>query len=210
MNYFQKRNFKKKQRKVFKQWKRDCGDQTLRLDYDLNELSVVLDVGGFEGQWASDLYSKYNCQIYVFEPISCFAEKIQERFENNKNIKVFDLGLGGETREEKISLSGDASSIYQNSGNLEVIKIKDINTWLKEEGIDSIDLIKINIEGGEYELLDRILSVDFAKNIGDIQVQFHNIEEASEEKMHQIQKLLSKSHLPTYQYKFIWENWRKK
>jgi len=118
--------------------------------------------------------------------------------------------LGGETREEKISLSGDASSIYQNSGNLEVIKIKDINTWLKEEGIDSIDLIKINIEGGEYELLDRILSLDFAKNIGDIQVQFHNIEDASEEKMHQIQKLLSKSHLPTYQYKFIWENWRKK
>ena len=35
-------------------WFADRGDQTLRLDYDLNENSVVLDLGGYHGVLCSE------------------------------------------------------------------------------------------------------------------------------------------------------------
>lgn len=37
-------------------WKKNKGYQTHRLDYDLDEDSLVFDAGGYEGQWTSDKY----------------------------------------------------------------------------------------------------------------------------------------------------------
>ncbi len=61
-------------------WFRDNGDKTLRLNYDLNQNSVVIDLGGYEGQWSSDLFSKYCCNIYIFEPYQEYVSKIKDRF----------------------------------------------------------------------------------------------------------------------------------
>ena len=208
MDYFEKRKVRKQQRRIVKQWRRDKGDEILRLDYDLNEKSIVLDVGGYEGQWASDLYSKYNSNIYIFEPVSAFYKNINQRFKKNININVYDFGLAGKTREELISLTGDASSIFQKSANSEGVKLISISEWIKNEKIDRIDLIKLNIEGGEYELLEHIISTGLIDKIDEIQVQFHPIEDKSEDRMLDIQNSLSATHKPTYQYKFIWENWK--
>ena len=208
MNYFDRKAFKRKQKKVFKKWKKDRGDQTLRLDYDLNQESVVLDVGGFKGQWASDLYSKYNSKFYIFEPVKDFFNQINQRFSKNDSVEVFDFGLGGRTRKESISITGDASSIFQDSVDSEQINIVNISEWLVSYKINQIDLIKLNIEGGEYELLEHIISTGLILNIKEIQVQFHHIEDNSEDRMSSIQDKLIVTHQPTYQYHFIWENWR--
>ena len=37
-----------------------------------------------------------------------------------------------------------------------------------------IDLLKINIEGGEYEVLENLIENDLIKNIDNIQIQFHD------------------------------------
>ena len=58
-------------------WFRDNGDKTLRLNYELNEKSVVIDLGGYEGQWAADIFCKYVCSIHVFEPVKKFADNIE-------------------------------------------------------------------------------------------------------------------------------------
>ena len=67
--------------------------------------------------------------------------------------------------------------------------------------------MKINIEGGEYELLPILLDKGIINQIKHIQIQFHNVEGGSEDKMKEICRKLSITHEPTYQYKFIWENW---
>jgi len=69
-------------------WFRDQGDKNLRLNYDLDENSMVFDLGGYEGQWASDIFSMYCCSIHVFEPVEEFADKIIKRFSKNKKIIV--------------------------------------------------------------------------------------------------------------------------
>jgi len=70
-------------------WQDDKGDQTLRLNYLLDEDSLVFDVGGYIGNFAADIFCKYNCNIYIFEPVTEFYEKIKARFSNNPRVKVF-------------------------------------------------------------------------------------------------------------------------
>ena len=69
--------------------------------------------------------------------------------------------------------------------------------------------MKINIEGGEYDLLDSLISADIVQSIANIQVQFHDfLIKDAKEKMRKIQEKLSLTHEPTYQYEFVWENWK--
>jgi len=65
-------------------WFADKGDETLRLDYDLDENSTVFDIGGYKGEFARDIFCKYNCNIYIFEPLKDFFEISKKRFINNK------------------------------------------------------------------------------------------------------------------------------
>jgi hypothetical protein len=41
----------------------------MRLEFDPSPDGVVLDVRGYEGQWASDIFARYGCRIHVFEPV---------------------------------------------------------------------------------------------------------------------------------------------
>lgn len=45
------------QREV-RRWFRDKGDSTLRLDYPLNADSIVLDVGGYKGDFSALIHEK--------------------------------------------------------------------------------------------------------------------------------------------------------
>lgn len=188
-------------------WNDSNGDQTLRLNYNLNEKSVVVDVGGYEGQWASDIFGMYCCVVHIFEPVSKYAENIAKRFEKNKNIRVYPFGLSGKNERVYISCIGDQSSTIKKNDHLEQIKLIDAAIFFKENNLKSIDLMKINIEGGEYELLERLIESGFINNIRNIQVQFHDFVENAEQRMKDIQQNLSKTHKLTYQFPFVWENW---
>jgi len=191
-------------------WLRENGDKTLRLDYDLNHDSIVFDVGGFEGQWASDMYSKYCCNIHIFEPVPIYYNNIAKRFKKNSKIYVYNIGLAGKTSTEKLALCEDGSSIYKVGNETVEIKLVKFDEFMNNNKIDKIDLLKVNIEGGEYELLDNIIQSGIVHKINNIQVQFHDFVQNSEQRMQDIQNKLILTHELTYQYLFVWENWKLK
>jgi FkbM family methyltransferase len=193
--------------KEYKRWLSDGGDEKLRYDYDLNSDSIIMDIGGYKGQWASDIYARYNCRILVFEPVKSFAVTIEERFKKNPKIEVFGFALGARRRQETLFLSDDASSLYKTTGIKETIQFENVSEFFTKHNIKRIDLMKINIEGGEYELMPTILEKGLINKIRHIQIQFHNVGADSEENMKAICRDLSKTHKPSYQYKFVWENW---
>ena len=172
--------------------------------------SVVFDLGGYKGQFASDIYSKYFSRIYVFEPVKKFADAISERFQRNSSITVFPFALGKKNAEETIYLSADATSTHRQSGTPEKIKFVQFSEFLSRHQIHTIDLLKINIEGGEYDLLGFLIESDVIKRIKNIQVQFHDFIPNAAERMKTIQKKFDSTHELTYQYRFIWENWKLK
>ncbi len=192
-------------------WIANDGDATHRLHYpQLNSDSIVFDLGGFKGQFASDLYSKYFCKVYVFEPVLKFYRYINDRFNRNNNIHVFQLALGNKNSKEPIFLSGDATSLHRQLGSEETITFKRFDDFLNENNIDRIDLLKINIEGAEYDLLEFLIKENLISKIYNIQVQFHDFIPQAAERMKRIQQELTKTHELTYQYRFIWENWKLK
>ena len=197
---------------MVRKWHADGGDYAFRFNYDLSDQSIVLDLGGYEGQWASDLFARYQCPIFIFEPVAAFANRIRDRFAKNKTIQVHQYGLGDVSRSEEISIAGDGSSVFGKSRNKETIEIVDINGWIENNlnTDQSIDLMKINVEGGEYELLDRLIETHLVDRIKNIQVQFHQVLPDSAARMERIQSQLMKTHKPTYQYTFVWENWKHK
>lgn len=188
-------------------WFKVQGDKTLRLDYPLGENSLVLDLGGYEGQWASDIFSKYCCRIHIFEPVPTFADNIDKRFASNPKITIHKSGLGGESRDEQLSISADGSSMFAKGHDTVTIRIEKAGDFFRDNGIQFVDLMKINIEGGEYELLEHLIETGYIVNIRDIQVQFHEFVPGAEERMQAIQRQLEKTHHLTYQYPFVWENW---
>ncbi|MCL4404046.1 FkbM family methyltransferase [Patescibacteria group bacterium] len=184
--------------------------ERLRLDYALDKNSLVLDVGGYKGQWASDIFAMYLCRVYVFEPVKKFADDIKVRFKNNDHITTFAIGLGGKTRQDCIHLRDDGSSVFGAGSSEETVQITDIAQFMDDQVIRTVDLMKINIEGGEYELLERLIETGLVQSIKNLQVQFHRFVPDAESRMTNIQQKLGKTHRLTYQYRFVWENWQLK
>lgn len=67
-----------------------------------------------------------------------------------------------------------ASSLFKLNGKVTEIQLIDIDEYISGLHIGRIDLIKMNIEGGEYALLARMHERDLIRNCVDIQIQFHD------------------------------------
>lgn len=172
---------------------------------------MIFDIGGYKGEFARDIYCKYNSTIFIFEPIPEFYQQIVSRFSQNGKVKVFNFGLGNNNYKTKISLEDNSSSINKSSSNSIEIQIISFNDFINEHQISIIDLAKLNIEGSEYDLLESILKAGNITKIQNIQVQFHDfIIKNALERMRLIQDKLSQTHQLTYQYEFVWENWKLK
>jgi FkbM family methyltransferase len=192
-----------------KPWFAIDGDKNLRLDYELDKNSVVYDVGGYLGEWANPINTKFHCCIEIFEPVDKFADVIEKKFKTEPKIHIHRFGLAGKTKNIAVSLEDASSSTFKASGSdkKELIKLVAAKEFIPTD-LKKIDLIKINIEGGEYELLNHLIDTGLIKIIQDIQVQFHNFVPDAHEKRSLLHKKLSQTHYLTYSYPWIWENWR--
>jgi FkbM family methyltransferase len=190
-------------------WRAADGDRTLRLDYDLDAGSTVLDLGGYQGQWASDIFARYGCTIHVFEPVPAYAAAIRRRFARNPRIHVHECGLAAAAGRATIHLHDDATSTFAKDGAAVDIRFERAADFLAARSIDRVHLLKVNIEGGEYDLLDHLLDSGLIDRVDDLQVQFHDFVPAAEARMRAIQERLAQSHATTYSFPFVWENWRR-
>ncbi len=118
--------------------------------------------------------------------------------------------MAGATRTETIHIHGASSSVHRKRAESERIDLVDADGWLAQNGIDQVALAKINIEGGEYELLERLIATGRIRSIENLQVQFHNFWPEAASRMRAIQDALAATHEPTYQYRFVWENWKRR
>ena len=189
-------------------WFAAQGDRTYRLNYELDENSVVLDLGGHRGDWTSDIFSMYCCTVHVFETVDTYANNIATRFAKNPKIHVHQVGLSGKDEIQKIWISEERSSQFQKSGEQKEMRLVAAADFLASINVQHIDLVKINIEGGEFDLLEHLVTTGFVKNIANIQVQFHEFVPDAEKRMVALQERLSVTHSLTYQFPFVWENWK--
>lgn len=182
--------------------------EAMRYEYDLTPESIVMDVGAHKGTFAAEISRAYRCKIFCYEPITEFFEITKARFEKAADILVFKYGLGRFTREEIFQIKGDMTGKFA-EGPPEAVRILGILDELANLGLPQVDLIKINIEGGEYELLEEMLDMGVVTDFRDIQVQFHGCIPDAVKRRDLIRLRLTATHHLTYDCPFIWENWRR-
>ena len=91
-------------------WYADNKEKQLRYDYDLSPDSVVIDVGGYEGDFVSEIYARYRCKIYVFEPVAKYVNYLSNRFRLNNSVVTIPKGLGAKNETLTIHVMDEASS----------------------------------------------------------------------------------------------------
>lgn len=135
------------------QWKEIDGDNTLALDWPLNENSLVWEIGGFEGRWVQQMWDKFHCNIVVFEPQIWLVDRMKVRFENNPKINIRPYGLWIHDTTLRIAdyFTDGASVIKKNvrqEADGEFRKVSD-----EMRGSPEIDVTLMNVEGSEYYLI---------------------------------------------------------
>lgn len=193
-------------------WFRDRGDETLRLDYPLTEKSVVFDLGGYVGDFADEICKRYGCRVYVFEPHPRFYDKCVARFKSNPNILVFNYGVSDVDGQLTLTDSINGSSFLQErkGETTEIVcNVRDFFSVINELDIEHIDLMKINIEGGEFPLMEHIAKQGRLSLTNNYQIQFHNFVTNATERRNSIVGALEQYHKRTWCYEFVWENWER-
>ena len=144
---------------------------------------VIFDIGGNIGITSIYLSSVFpNAMIYSFEPLKENFEILKLNTSQLKNVKVFNFGLGAENGIFKAYLSDDNEnyggvSFYSEvEGNLSEsfseCEVKNVNDVVDQLGINTIDLIKIDTEGAEYDILTS-LKYEFLKKTSWITGELH-------------------------------------
>lgn len=190
-------------------WFADRGDEKLRLAYPLDQSSIVFDVGGYLGDFSEAIHSKYGCSVYLFEPVPTFYEACVARFKDNPSIVCLNYGLSSSSGWLAINLNNDESSFKKSDTGSATQKaeVRSFAETVSTLGVDKIDLIKINIEGGEFDLLPAMIDSGFIKRVGFLQVQFHNFVDGAKQSRSKIRESLSRTHREMWNYEFVWESW---
>lgn len=169
--------------------------------------------GGYLGDFSAEINRSYGCKCYCFEPVKEFFDIIENRFSDNDRSFVYQFGLSDHSSIDNMQISKDGSSSIINRGSdtIEEVRMVDIIEFIDTNNIDSISLMKINIEGGEYALLERMIEKQVVKKVKYFQIQFHDIGEQSLARAEKIQRELQKTHSLQWAYRpFIWESWERK
>ncbi len=194
-------------------WNLRDGDNKASLNYPIKQESIVFDIGAYKGSLSKKVYKKFQCQLYLFEPLKEEYEYLKQYFKDNiEDVKVFNFGLLDKDQEMYFSDISGASSIFERpEGSLSInVKMKSFKSFVEENSIESIDLMYINIEGSEYKLLNEIIDSGYIENINFLQIQFHTFVNDSTELRRLIREQLRKTHKCIFNYPFLWESWQKK
>jgi hypothetical protein len=169
----------------------------LRYEYDLKPDDVVIDLGAYCGEWANEIRARYGCCVIAVEPTDSIDGYACEYIKK-----------AAWTHDGKLKFGGAFyySSAFENP--VREYECFDVNSLLSR--FDEIALLKCNVEGAEYQLLNHIIDAGLHKRIRNLQVQFHLIEDEPVEEMYgAIASKLRETHRIEWRHSFCWESWRR-
>lgn len=166
----------------------------VRRDYENGGLkdAVFVDVGSCIGD--SALFSAQNNNIkavYSFEPFEETFEKAVKNINLNpelkEKIKIYNYGLGNESKELEVTIYKDdpianstneffKEKINKVSNDIVKVKIRKSSDVLKEiikENPNSPIILKMDIEGSEFDCFDDIEKNNLFEKINMIIVEWH-------------------------------------
>lgn len=140
------------------------------------------------------------------------------KFYSFDRVTVVNVGLGTRNEVLLVKIEGNnacATSKFSGAGGTTPLYITNATEFMLKIGVGifDVDLLTMNCEGCEFEALEMLLSTNLVEHFKNIQFATHSTIPGIQKPLERycaIQQLLSRTHRPTYQYKFIWESWRRR
>ncbi len=159
---------------------------------NFNEDSVLVDLGGYMGHFSHQFLERYPLsRVILIEPNPDAADHCLTRFIGNSSIEVIRAAIGPHRKErEKFYVNDDntkASTLLEtlwhkcgcnskcHSIHVAVITLNEILQMIPSK---TIDLLKVDIEGSEWDLI-RNISKEQARHIKQISIEFHDFADPS-------------------------------
>jgi FkbM family methyltransferase len=141
---------------------RSNGEMTVLKKISRLKPSVIIDGGANVGDYSLLVNSLMpDCIVYSFEPVDQTFEKLLKNCKHKNNIIPVNKGLYFENGSSEINLfnSDEHSSLYDIQGlpgmsnQKATINLIRGDDFLKEKNLSSVDFLKLDIEGAEYDAL---------------------------------------------------------
>lgn len=141
-------------------------------------IEVIFDVGANIGQTALSLRKTFSsAKIYCFEPVLNTYQQLILNTSRFANIKCFPIALGEADGSMDIVESHNSElnslKVASSSTKIKTIKVKIMSalSFCETHGIDTIDILKIDVEGFEHEVLNGFDPALLRNNIKFIYVE---------------------------------------
>ncbi len=171
---------------------------------NLNSESVCIDCGANIGR-VSEIMAKTGAKVYAFEPNPLCMEKLEKVCAKYKNIELIKKGVAAQNMKLKLyhndfvkydqEVFSQSSSIYAskenvNAANYTEIECVDLCEFIENLGV-KVDILKMDIEGAEFEILDKMITKKIYQKVKIILVETHDgsIPELAE-KANKVRKLV--------------------
>jgi autotransporter strand-loop-strand O-heptosyltransferase len=128
--------------------------------FTVEEGDIVVDLGASLGPFTYSILPNNPKQCYVVEPLSYQIDVLHKNV-GRDNVKIIQ---GAITDKKKIEITWDNVS--------ESVPTFTFKEFLDENGIDKIDFLKCDCEGGEYDVFQPS-NIEFLKTIPKIVTEFH-------------------------------------
>jgi len=158
----------------------------------VTEDDVVYDLGANVGVFT--MWSLRAKQIYSFEPTNYLIPHLYDTFHvHHPRVMIFDKAITGkhEIKQFNMGRHSVGNSLYTDLDNPDAVDVQCINIeqFIQENGLKQPTLMKVDIEGSEYEMFDSI-SDEFIKSVPTWIVEFHyNYEDKAEQIIHRFLNL---------------------
>lgn len=123
----------------------------------ISDPRIIFDIGSNIGVSAMYYALKYpKATIYAFEANPRISSILAHNLDQFENVRIYNTAIGSEDAEHSFYINERAisSSTKERSGTVEEIKVpmRSLDSMIKELNIGSIDIVKFDVEGGEYNI----------------------------------------------------------
>ncbi len=142
--------------------------------------AVIFDVGANIGYYAVQFAQVSGGSVYAFEPGSYQFNMLKRNLDLNKSSgvipekKIVSDSLGN----KRIYFSGisntGASSLVKETGSFEDVTSVTLDVYCREHDINSIDLIKIDVEGYEMSVLRGLKEMIGQQRVKHLFIEIHD------------------------------------
>ena len=164
------------------------------------QIKSFWDIGANVGIYSVFIAKRYSCNIYAFEPSNKYHSFLKLNTTFFKKVKTHNFGIGSINKKDKIILTDEPGSNYiagnKFDKNIKKSEICELRTIKKLSMIKAPNLVKIDVEGFEYEILNN--SIDFFKKnqtILILEIDEDNLERYSKTKKDILRLLKSRNYL---------------